>query len=67
MLRFGDGEEMLTEISAKFCRYRLRAELAAAGLELAAWWTDAAGDATGSATSQPPLARRKRRTDGYPR
>ena len=41
---FADGEEMRTEISAKFCRDGVEAELAAAGLELQHWWTDANGD-----------------------
>jgi L-histidine N-alpha-methyltransferase len=41
---FDDGEEMRTETSAKFRRPRVEAELAAAGLELRHWWTDAAGD-----------------------
>ncbi len=41
---FGAGEELRTEISAKFRRERLDAELAAAGLHLMRWWTDAAGD-----------------------
>lgn len=41
---FEAGEEMRTEISAKFRRPRVEAELAAAGLELAEWWTDPAGD-----------------------
>ena len=35
---------MRTEISAKFTRERVAAEYAAAGLALAAWWTDPAGD-----------------------
>jgi len=39
-VRFSAGEEMRTEISAKFRREGLAAELAAAGLELRAWWTD---------------------------
>jgi L-histidine Nalpha-methyltransferase len=43
-VEFADGEEMRTEISAKFRRERVEAELAAAGLALAAWWTDADGD-----------------------
>jgi L-histidine Nalpha-methyltransferase len=43
-VEFADGEEMRTEISAKFRRERVEAELAAAGLALAAWWTDAGGD-----------------------
>lgn len=39
-----DGEEIRTEISAKFRRERVIAELGAAGLALREWWTDAAGD-----------------------
>ncbi len=38
------GEQIRTEISAKFRRERVEAELAAAGLRLTHWWTDAAGD-----------------------
>ena len=41
---FADGEELRTEISAKFRRTGVERELAAADLELAEWWTDAAGD-----------------------
>jgi L-histidine N-alpha-methyltransferase len=41
---FEPGEEMLTEISAKFRPDRIRAELAVAGFALEKWWTDAAGD-----------------------
>lgn len=37
-------EEIRTEISAKFRREALTAELAAAGFELDHWWTDQAGD-----------------------
>ncbi|MEU5899409.1 MULTISPECIES: L-histidine N(alpha)-methyltransferase [Streptomyces] len=40
---FAAGEEMRTEISAKFREDGVRAELAAAGLELAHWWTDERG------------------------
>ena len=43
-VEFADGEEMRTEISAKFRRERVEAELAAAGLALTTWWTDPAGD-----------------------
>jgi L-histidine N-alpha-methyltransferase len=43
-VEFAQGEEMRTEISAKFRREGFEAELAAAGLELARWWTDPAGD-----------------------
>jgi L-histidine N-alpha-methyltransferase len=41
---FDDGEEMRTEISAKFRAPRVREELAGAGFGLAHWWTDPAGD-----------------------
>ncbi|WP_030164739.1 L-histidine N(alpha)-methyltransferase [Spirillospora albida] len=41
---FREGEEMRTEVSAKFRRDRLETELGAAGLELAEFWTDEAGD-----------------------
>jgi L-histidine N-alpha-methyltransferase len=40
---FADGEEMRTEVSAKFRRAGVEAELAAAGLAMRSWWTDAAG------------------------
>lgn len=43
-VEFADGEEMRTEISAKFRRAGVERELAAAGLEVAEWWTDPAGD-----------------------
>jgi L-histidine N-alpha-methyltransferase len=39
---FADGEEMRTEISAKFRRAGVEAELASAGLEMRSWWTDSA-------------------------
>jgi len=41
---FGAGEEMRTEISAKFRPEGIRAELAAAGLETIRFWTDRNGD-----------------------
>jgi L-histidine N-alpha-methyltransferase len=41
---FALGEEMRTEISAKFRRETVTRELAAAGFELAEWWTDGDGD-----------------------
>ena len=37
---FAEGEEMRTEVSAKFRRERVAAELAAAGLAMRSWWTD---------------------------
>jgi L-histidine N-alpha-methyltransferase len=42
-VEFAAGEEMRTEVSAKFRRDGARAELAAAGLALRSWWTDEAG------------------------
>jgi L-histidine N-alpha-methyltransferase len=41
---FADGEELRTEISAKFHRSGVEAELAAAGFSLEHWWTDRDGD-----------------------
>jgi len=41
---FQAGEEMRTEISAKFRQDRVARELNAAGLHPAAWWTDEADD-----------------------
>jgi L-histidine N-alpha-methyltransferase len=40
---FEDGEEMRTEISAKFTRQGLTAEMTAAGFAQRGWWTDAKG------------------------
>lgn len=40
---FAAGEELRTEVSAKFRKEGVREELAAAGLELGHWWTDAEG------------------------
>lgn len=41
---FAAGEEMRTEVSAKFRRERLESELGSAGLAIAGFWTDEAGD-----------------------
>ncbi|HEX9315020.1 MAG TPA: L-histidine N(alpha)-methyltransferase, partial [Actinomycetota bacterium] len=43
-VEFADGEEMRTEVSAKFHREGIEQELAAAGLELRHFWSDEAGD-----------------------
>ncbi|MFI1164589.1 L-histidine N(alpha)-methyltransferase [Streptomyces sp. NPDC020801] len=40
---FAAGEELRTEVSAKFRKEGVARELATAGLELARWWTDGAG------------------------
>jgi len=39
---FAAGEEMRTEVSAKFRRPGVTAELAAAGFDVRSWWTDSA-------------------------
>jgi L-histidine N-alpha-methyltransferase len=39
-VEFGAGEELRTEISAKFTRERLTGDYASAGLELRGWYTD---------------------------
>jgi L-histidine N-alpha-methyltransferase len=49
---FAAGEEMRTEISAKFRRAGVERELAAAGLAMTRWWTDPAGD-FGLSLAQP--------------
>ena len=41
---FAEGEELRTEISAKFRREGVCEELSAAGLRSAQWWTDEPGD-----------------------
>ena len=40
VVEFGEGEEMRTEISAKFRKQRVAEELATIGLEVIEWWTD---------------------------
>jgi L-histidine N-alpha-methyltransferase len=44
VVQFAEGEEMRTEISAKFRLPGLRDELARSGFTVIATWTDAAGD-----------------------
>jgi L-histidine N-alpha-methyltransferase len=43
VLTFAEGEQMRTEISAKFTRSRLEDEFGATGFAPAGWWTDPAG------------------------
>jgi L-histidine N-alpha-methyltransferase len=43
-IRFAAGEDLRTEISAKFRRAGVERELTAAGMTMTHWWTDAAGD-----------------------
>ncbi|MGY0020291.1 L-histidine N(alpha)-methyltransferase [Streptomyces sp. YJ-C3] len=40
---FAAGEELRTEVSAKFRKEGVRDELGSAGMELTGWWTDQAG------------------------
>jgi L-histidine N-alpha-methyltransferase len=42
-VKFAAGEEMRTEVSAKFREAGVRTELAAAGLSMRSWWTDEDG------------------------
>jgi L-histidine Nalpha-methyltransferase len=42
-VEFAAGEEMRTEVSAKFREAGVRTELAAAGLSMRSWWTDEDG------------------------
>ena len=51
---FAAGEELRTEISAKFRRENVEAELAAAGLKTVGFWTDPGGD-FGLTLAQSPL------------
>jgi L-histidine Nalpha-methyltransferase len=50
---FAGGEELHTEISAKFTRGRIEGELTAAGLDLVELFTDAAGDFAVSLAAKP--------------
>jgi L-histidine Nalpha-methyltransferase len=43
VVQFAEGEQMRTEISAKFRAAGVRDELAAAGFAMTDWWTDEAG------------------------
>jgi len=54
-VEFAEGEEMRTEISAKFRREGVAAELAAAGFAMRSWWTDPA-DQFGLSLSVPALS-----------
>ena len=43
VVEFAEGEDMRTEVSAKFRRAGIAAELAAAGFAMRSWWTDDGG------------------------
>jgi L-histidine Nalpha-methyltransferase len=44
VVSFAAGEDLRTEISAKFRRAGIEAELAAAGMRMVRFWTDPGGD-----------------------
>lgn len=44
VVELAQGEQIRTEVSAKFREHRVRSELEAAGLQVQRWWTDEAGD-----------------------
>ncbi len=52
-IRFGRGEMMHTEISAKFRRSGLESELRASGMEPEFWWTDSGGSFALSLSRKP--------------
>ncbi len=52
-VEFADGEDLRTEVSAKFRRQGVVEELAAAGLETIGWWTDDHGDYALSLSVRP--------------
>lgn len=54
---FAAGEGVRTETSAKFRRAGVETELAAAGLHLDRWWTDARGDFALSLATPTPSSR----------
>jgi L-histidine Nalpha-methyltransferase len=56
LVSFAAGEEVRTEISAKFRRERIEAELAAAGMRVVRFWTDQDGD-FGLTLAEPTRAR----------
>jgi L-histidine Nalpha-methyltransferase len=56
VVSFEAGEELRTEISAKFRRERIEAELAAAGMRMVRFWTDQDGD-FGLTLAEPDRAR----------
>jgi L-histidine N-alpha-methyltransferase len=60
-VQFAPGEEMRTEVSTKFRREGIEAELRTAGLEPVQWWTDGAGDFALSLSrlQAPPLETRR--------
>ncbi|WP_424532144.1 L-histidine N(alpha)-methyltransferase [Sphaerisporangium viridialbum] len=64
---FKAGEEMRTEISSKFYRYRLEGELMRSGFTLGRWYTDPARDFALVLAYIPELRRRDGEQAGGPR
>ncbi len=60
-VRFAAGEEMRTEISAKFRKDRIKAELAAGGFRTLQFWTDPGGDFGLTLAELPEAGRTRRR------
>ncbi len=54
-VQFDEGEELRTEISAKFRRERVAGELSDAGLQLRCWWTDPQQDYALSLATKPDI------------
>jgi len=54
LVDFAAGEQIRTEISAKFRRAGVEGELVAAGFRLRRWWTDPAGDFAVSLSAVEP-------------
>jgi L-histidine N-alpha-methyltransferase len=69
-VRFTAGEEIRTEVSAKFTRARVERELRAAGLKVTGWWTDPGHDFALSLSRRSAvsgwLSAGRRRSGGLP-
>jgi L-histidine N-alpha-methyltransferase len=64
---FTAGEEMRTEVSAKFTRARVERELRAAGMHLVEWWTDPDADFALTLAKGRTLATGRSSDGGAPR
>ena len=63
---FAEGEEMRTEVSAKFRRDGVAAELSAAGFAMRHWWTDDGGQVRAVAVGARLTAGIRPRTEASP-
>lgn len=54
-VEFAEGEEIATEISAKFRRERAENEFGIAGFEMEHWWTDSNNDFALSVSRPGPM------------